>query len=143
MQYCIELLRSSRHLENKLYHSVGKEVNPSFTLLDDAINHGKFHEVMQNHIAEKGKHNAENVSVTSVISDICDICERVYQSLDACGETRAIALDISKAFNKVLHAGLLHKMKLYGISGEVLNIIKSFLSGRKMKVVLDGHSSNC
>jgi len=29
------------------------------------------------------------------------ICERVYRSLDACGETRGIALDISKAFDKV------------------------------------------
>ena len=71
------------------------------------------------------------------------ICECVYQSLGTCGETRAIALDISKAFDKVWHAGLLHKMKSYGISGEVLNIIKSFLSGRQTKVVLDGYSSNC
>ena len=46
------------------------------------------------------------------------VCEHFYQSLDACSETRAIALDISKAFDKVWHARLLHKMKSYGISGE-------------------------
>ena len=44
---------------------------------------------------------------------------------------------------QVWHAGLLHKMKSNGISGEVFNIIKTFSSGRKMKVVLDGYFSNC
>ena len=70
------------------------------------------------------------------------ISERVYRTLDACGETRAIALDISKAFDKVWHAGLLHKLKAYGVSGPFLDIIKSFLSDRKIRVVLDGQSSS-
>jgi len=61
--------------------------------------------------------------------------------LNASGESRAIALDISKAFDKVWHAGLLHKLKSYGVSGSALHIIKSFLSNRKLKVVLDGCSS--
>lgn len=71
------------------------------------------------------------------------ISERILQSLDVCGETRAIALDISKAFDKVWHAGLIHKLMSYGVSGHALNIIKSFLSDRKIKVVLDGRSSSC
>ena len=33
------------------------------------------------------------------------------------GATRAVALDKSKAFGRVWHAGLLHKLKSYGISG--------------------------
>ena len=33
------------------------------------------------------------------------------------GATQAVALDISKAFDMVWHAGLLHKLKSYGISG--------------------------
>ena len=36
------------------------------------------------------------------------LSEHIYNSLDAGRETRAIALDISKAFDKVWHAGLLH-----------------------------------
>ena len=69
------------------------------------------------------------------------ISERIYRSLDACGESRAIALDISKAFDKVWHAGLLHKLKSYGVSGVAFNLIESFLTDRKIKVVLDGQSS--
>ena len=46
--------------------------------------------------------------------------------------TRAVALDISKAFDRVLHAGLLHKLKSYGISGQIFSLISSFLSNRRL-----------
>ena len=52
-----------------------------------------------------------------------------------------MALDISKAFDRVWHAGLLHKLKSYGISGPIFSIISSFLSNRRLQVVLDGKSS--
>ena len=44
------------------------------------------------------------------------------------GATRVVALDISKAFDKVWHAGLLHKLKSYGISGQMFGLISSFLN---------------
>ena len=52
-----------------------------------------------------------------------------------------MALDISKAFDSVWHAGLLHKLKSYGISGQIFGLISSFLSNRQLQVVLDGKSS--
>ena len=52
-----------------------------------------------------------------------------------------MALDISKAFDRVWHAGLLHKLKSYGISGQIFDLISSFLSNRWLQVVLDGKSS--
>ena len=65
--------------------------------------------------------------------------ERIYNLLDAGREMRAIALDISKAFNKVWHAGLLHKLKAYGVVGTILSILESFSQERSLKVV--GQSS--
>ena len=50
------------------------------------------------------------------------------------GVTRAVALDISRAFDMVWYAGLLHKRKSYGL-------ISSFLSNRRLQVVVDGKSS--
>ena len=44
------------------------------------------------------------------------------------GATRAVALDISKAFDRVWQAGLLHKVKSCGISGRIFGLISSFLS---------------
>ena len=52
-----------------------------------------------------------------------------------------MALDIFKAFDRVWHAGLLHKLKSYGISGQIFSLISSFLSNRRLRVVLDGKSS--
>ena len=39
------------------------------------------------------------------------------------GATQAVVLDISKAFDGVWYAGLLHKLKPYGISGQVFGLI--------------------
>ena len=52
-----------------------------------------------------------------------------------------MALDISKAFGKVWHAGLLHKLTSYGISGQILGLNSSFLSNRRFRVVLGEKSS--
>ena len=52
-----------------------------------------------------------------------------------------MALDISKAFDRVWHAGLLHKLKSYGISDRIFGLIYSFLSNRWLRVVLDVKSS--
>ena len=55
--------------------------------------------------------------------------------------TRAVALDISKPFDRVWHICLLHKLKSYGISGQIFGLHSSFLSNRQLQVVLDGKSS--
>ena len=52
-----------------------------------------------------------------------------------------MALDISKAFDRVWHAGLLHKLKAYQIPGQIFGLISSFLSNRRLQVVLNGKSS--
>ena len=41
----------------------------------------------------------------------------------------------------VWHGGLLHKLKSYGISGQIFGLISSFLSNRQLEVVLDGKSA--
>ena len=66
---------------------------------------------------------------------------RIARAFNRSGATRAVALDISKAFNRVWHASLLHKLKSYGISGQIFGLISSFLSNRRLRVVLDGKSS--
>ena len=48
---------------------------------------------------------------------------------------------ISKAFDRVWHAGLLHKLKSYGSSGQIFGLISSFLSKGQLRVVLDGKAS--
>ena len=71
----------------------------------------------------------------SCINQLLRITHGIHQSLDDGLETREVFLDISKAFDKVWHEGLLLKLKQNGISGNLLNVITDFLYQRKQRVV--------
>ena len=77
-------------------------------------------------------------STTDLLTVLCD---RIARAFSRSGAARAVALDISKDFDRVWHASLLHKLKCYGISGQIFGLISSFLSNRQLRVVLDGKSS--
>ena len=51
-------------------------------------------------------------------------------------------MDFAKAFDKVAHNRLLYKLSSYGVKGNTLGWIGSFLSGRSQKVVLTIHNSS-
>ena len=57
------------------------------------------------------------------------VYDRIARVFNRSGATRAVVLDISKAFHLVWHAGL-HKLKSYGISGQIFGHISSFPSNR-------------
>ena len=67
--------------------------------------------------------------------------DRIARAFNKSRATRAVALDICKAFHRVWHTGILHKLRLYGISGQIFGLISSFLSNRQVRLVLDGKSS--
>ena len=67
--------------------------------------------------------------------------DRIARAFNRSGATRAVVLDIFQAFDRVWHAGFLHKLKSYGISGQIFSLTSSFLSNRWLQVVLDGKSS--
>ena len=69
------------------------------------------------------------------------VSDRIARAFNRFGATRAVAFDISKAFDRVWHAGVLYKLKSYGISGQIFGLISAFLSNRRLQVVLDGKSS--
>ena len=56
-------------------------------------------------------------------------------------EVRGNFLDISKAFDKVWHDGLLYKLESFGISGNLLKLFHSYLNNRQQRVVLNGQYS--
>ena len=57
-------------------------------------------------------------------------------------EVRGVFLDISKAFDKVCHGGLIFKLERNGISGKLSRLIKDFLSNRKQRVDLNRQCSS-
>ena len=66
------------------------------------------------------------------------VSHRIAKSFNRSEATQSVALDISKAFGKVWHTGLPHRLKSYGISGQVFDLISSFLRNIRLCVVLDG-----
>ena len=67
------------------------------------------------------------------------VSDRIARGFKRCGATWAVTLDISKAVGRVWHAGLLHKLRSHGISGQIFGLISSFLSNRQLGV---GHLCN-
>ena len=74
----------------------------------------------------------DQLLIFSVVSD------RIARAFNRSGTTQAVALDISKVFDRVWHSGFLHKLTFFGISGQIFGLISSFLSKRRLRVVLDG-----
>ena len=73
----------------------------------------------------------------STINRIIHLTHQIYQGLDNKKDTLIVFLDISKAFDRVWHPGLLHKLREFGITGSLYDWLESYLSGRNQKVVYD------
>ena len=68
------------------------------------------------------------------------ISDRIARAFNRSKATRVVTLDISKAFDRVWHAGFLHKRKSHGISGQIFGLISFFHSNRWLRVFLNGKS---
>ena len=72
--------------------------------------------------------------LTQLLSHINLVLENFLKGHD----TDSIYLDYAKAFDKVDHEILIHKLQCYGIHGNLLQWIKEFLRGRTQSVVVNG-----
>lgn len=73
--------------------------------------------------------------LTSFIDDLA-------KNYDMGKQTDVILMDIAKAFDKVPHNRLRHKLQWYGIAGNAYRWISSFLSERYQRVTIDNVSSD-
>ena len=64
------------------------------------------------------------------------------KALHAGLQVDAVFLDFAKAFDRVNHKVLLHKLCNFGISGSLLAWCGDYLSNRKQRVVVDGKCSS-
>ena len=78
----------------------------------------------------------------SCINQLLSITHEIYSSFDDGFDVRSVFLDISKAFDKVWHEGIIFKLRQIGISDDLLNILSDFLRYRKQRVMLNGQSSS-
>ena len=78
----------------------------------------------------------------SCVNQLLAVTHEIYKSFQEGFEVRRVFLNISKAFDKVWHEGLPLKLNQNGISGNLLKLLRDFLSCRKQWVVLNGQHSS-
>ncbi|CAB4015541.1 Hypothetical predicted protein, partial [Paramuricea clavata] len=77
----------------------------------------------------------------STVNQLLYFVHQIYCAFEAGKEVRVVFLDISKAFDRVWHAGLLKKLEAIGIRNPLLQWFESYLENRIQRVVIEGQSS--
>ena len=78
----------------------------------------------------------------SCIAQLLSIIHEIQTAFDEnpTVDVRGVFLDISKAFDKVWHDGIIFKLKSSGVKGELLSLLKNYLENREQRVVLNGQT---
>ena len=78
----------------------------------------------------------------STVNQLLRICNDLCTSFDTGINTQAVYLDISKAFDRVWHTGLISKLKAIGIRGKNVKWFRDYLSCRMQATVVKGEKCN-
>ena len=83
------------------------------------------------------------ISGRSTTLQLLKVMDEWTKILDKGGKIDSVYMDFMKAFDKVPHRRLLHKMHRYKISEKVIKWVESFLNNRTQKVIVNGTESKC
>jgi hypothetical protein len=78
----------------------------------------------------------------STTNQLVEIYNTIISSLDKGKDVKFIFCDISKTFDRVWHKGILHTLKHFGISQQIVNWEDNYLNNRYQIVVSDGFTSS-
>ena len=74
----------------------------------------------------------------STINQLVYLYNKFLKALDEGKEIRLVFCDISKAFDRVWHKGLIFNIKSIGVSGDMLEWFTNYLSNRRQRVYIRG-----
>jgi len=77
----------------------------------------------------------------STVNQLAYLYHIISKALDERKEIRIVFCDVSKAFDKVWHNGVLFKLDQLGINGNLHTWIQDYITNRKQRVVIQGHHS--
>ena len=79
----------------------------------------------------------------SCIAQLLSIIHEIQTAFDEnpTVDVRGVSLNLSKVFDKVWHDGIIFKLKVYGVEGELLSLFKNYLENREQRAVLNGQTS--
>lgn len=103
--------------------------------------------VRENMVKHMKMHNLFNekqygfISGRSTVLQLLAVIDDWTDTLDNGGSIDVAYCDYMKAFDKVSHRRLIHKLSIYGFGETYIKWITNFLSERKQKVIVNGHES--
>ena len=108
-------------------------------IMEKIVKEGIMHHLLNNSLLSSKQFAFLNgrSTVTQLLKFLDDCMEIIVNG----GVVDTIYMDFSKAFDKVPHRRLLHKLKAYGVNGPALNWIKAFLSNREQIITVNGEKS--
>ena len=77
----------------------------------------------------------------STVKQLTFLYGKFCKALDSGKEVRVVFCDISKAFDRVWHGGLIHKLRASGVSGNLLRWFENYLQNCQ-RVVIPGAKSD-
>ena len=78
----------------------------------------------------------------STVNQLTHLTNKITEALDKRKDVCLVFLDITKAFDKVWHKGLLFKLRQLSLSNVILKWFSSYLLNRRQQVIIDGVSSS-
>ena len=121
------------------YHPVSLP-SAVYKVLEHVVHSSVLDHFDRHRIPTDNKHvfRARRSCETQLITTILKIARFISKR----GQVDVILLDFTKAFDKVPHQRLLHKLDYYNVWNSTLHWIESFLSNRKQSVLLKGTRSS-
>ena len=96
-----------------------------------------FHTKQQIHPAQHGFFPGRSVE-----TNLAEFTDYIFSVFDECGQVDAIYTDFSKAFDRIDHSILVAKLRdQFGISGDLLRWIESYITNRSQAVSINGFTS--
>ena len=108
-------------------------------ICESVIHHRLLSHCLENNIISTRQ--AAYIKGDSTVNQLLYIVNKIRQSWGKKMCTQGVFLDVSSAFEKVWHKGLIAKLNQIGIEGKLLKLFESYLSNRRQIVVVDGVKS--
>ena len=75
------------------------------------------------------------------ITQLVEVLDRIGRELDHGKQIDVLYLGLSKAFDRVSQAKLLHRLRQFGFRGNILKWFRSYLSNRRQRTTISGTTS--
>jgi hypothetical protein len=109
-------------------------------ILERIVFKNVFNYFRENHLLTP--HQSGFMPGDSTVNQLTYLYHVFAKALDDKKKVQIVFCDVSKAFDRCWHDGLIYKLRLLGIGGDLLTWFKDYLSNRYQRVVIRGQSSD-